>query len=232
MAEDPETTFADGKHRMVNPALAGGTLLDLGIYSLTWLFQTLYTTISPADRKPPTVLSQMKKLSTGADGQTTILLTFPRPDGEVHAIATASLYVDSDPSNDGAAGPAARIQGEKGELAVYGPLYRPTRTRLILKDKVEDKEWKQPGPGKGSGFVNGFGSNLQEEGEGQGMFWEADECARVIAKGKGEDGRWESEVLSWGESEVIMGVMDEVRRQGGLKYPEKIESTEYPLKLD
>ena len=30
---------------------------------------------------------------------------------------------------------------------------------------------------------------------------------------------------------VIMEVMDEVRRQNGVKYPEKIESTEYPIEL-
>ena len=32
---NPEESFADDKHRMVNMDLAGGALLDLGIYSLT-----------------------------------------------------------------------------------------------------------------------------------------------------------------------------------------------------
>lgn len=59
---------------------------------------------------------------------------------------------------------------------------------------------------------------------GYGMFWEADECARCL-----RDGRKESEGMSWQESVVIMETMDEVRRQGGLEYPGKIESTEYPL---
>lgn len=45
---DPEKTMADGKHRMVNPDLAGGALLDSGIYALTWLFQTIYTTLPRA----------------------------------------------------------------------------------------------------------------------------------------------------------------------------------------
>lgn len=57
-ALDPETAFADGQHRMVNPDLAGGALLDLGIYSLTWVFQTVYTTLPEAERQPPSVLSQ------------------------------------------------------------------------------------------------------------------------------------------------------------------------------
>ena len=58
------------------------------------------------------------------------------------------------------------------------------------------------------------------------MFWEADECARCL-----RDGKVESEGMGWEESVVIMEVMDEVRRQGGVRYPEGIESLEYPLKL-
>jgi hypothetical protein len=57
------------------------------------------------------------------------------------------------------------------------------------------------------------------------MHWEADEAARCI-----RDGKLESSGLPWEESIVIMDAMDEVRRQGGLEYPENIESLEYPLK--
>lgn len=38
---DVETEFGT-EHRMVNMQLAGGALLDLGIYSLTWVFLILY----------------------------------------------------------------------------------------------------------------------------------------------------------------------------------------------
>ena len=75
----------------------------------------------------------------------------------------------------------------------------------------------------------GKNDNVKEvecEIPGQGMFWEADECARCV-----RDGKLESEGMGWEESCVMMGVMDEVRRQGGVTYPEKIESTEYPIKL-
>jgi dihydrodiol dehydrogenase / D-xylose 1-dehydrogenase (NADP) len=37
--------------------------------------------------------------------------------------------------------------------------------------------------------------------------------------------------LGLDESVLIMEVMDEVRKQGGLQYPEKIETTEYPTQL-
>ncbi|KAI1612536.1 dimeric dihydrodiol dehydrogenase [Exophiala viscosa] len=221
----PEETFDTG-HRMVNPDLAGGILLDTGIYSLTWVFQTLYLTQDPKTRKPPHVLSSMQKYPvTGADELTTILLTFPRDPqegGDMHATATGGFRTSNDIDGKGTAGPAVRIQGTKGEMQVWAPIFRPTRTRLILKDgTTDDKNWPQPGPGQGSGWYNGFGAKKNAEGEGHGMFWEADEAATALL-----EGRKEGKYKSLDESVLIMEVMDEVRKQNGLTYPEKIETTE------
>ncbi len=58
------------------------------------------------------------------------------------------------------------------------------------------------------------------------MFWEADTCARAL-----RDGKLESEGMGWEESVVIMEVMDEVRKQGKLTYPQKIETLDYPVSL-
>ncbi|RMD42613.1 hypothetical protein DV735_g2506, partial [Chaetothyriales sp. CBS 134920] len=205
---DPERTWPDGKHRMVNPDLAGGSLLDLGIYSLTWVFQTLYTT-QPEGRQPPKVLGSIRKYpQTGVDEMTTILLTFPREEGDAHGIASTTLRADSDADGKGTAGPAVRVQGDKGELQVWPPLYRPTKSKLILSDgTIEDKKWPQPGT----------------DGEGLGMFWEADEAALALVEGR-KEGQFES----LEESIVIMEVMDEVRKQNELRYPDKIETTDYP----
>ena len=63
-------------------------------------------------------------------------------------------------------------------------------------------------------------------GGGRGMFYEADEVARCL-----RDGKLESDTLDLEESIVIMDVMDEARKQNGLTYPEKIESTVYPTQL-
>ncbi|ORY00970.1 hypothetical protein BCR34DRAFT_102088 [Clohesyomyces aquaticus] len=231
MALNPEESFSDGKHRMVNPDLAGGALLDLGIYSLTWVFQTLYLTQPEDSRKPPKVLAAMKGYAaTGAaDEMTTIVLSFPRSaeaGGDAHAVATTSLRVATTPGGNGDA-PGIRIQGPKGEIQVFPPAFRPTHTKLILSDgTVEEKHFAQPGPGKGSGWKNGFGGGSNAEGEGHGMFWEADEAATAFV-----DGRKEGKYESLAESILIMGVMDEARRQGGLKYPEHIETTKYPVQL-
>lgn len=58
------------------------------------------------------------------------------------------------------------------------------------------------------------------------MQYEADAAARALLAGA-----LESETMSWAESTLIMEVMDEARKQGGLVYPDSIESTEYPVKL-
>lgn len=222
---EPEETWSDPKHRMVNPDLAGGALLDLGIYSLTWVFQTLYTTQPAGQAKPPTVVSSMTKYPTGVDERTSILLTFPRSSdqgGDAHGIATTGFRASTDTDGKGTSGPAVRIMGSKGEIQVWPPVFRPTKTRLILADgTTEDKEWPQPGPGQGSGWYNGFAGGMNSEGEGHGMFWEADEAARAIVEGRSE-GRFES----LDESVLIMQVMDQVREQGALRYPENIETTD------
>jgi len=172
----------------------------------------------------------MKKYpDTGVDETTTMLLTFPRSaeaGGDAHAVAMTSIRTAADPDGKGTAGPAVRIYGDKGEIQVFAPIYRPTKTKLVLCDgTVEEKDWKQPGPGKDSGWKNGFGDNMNEEGVGHGMFWEADEAAVAFLEGRKNGGRY----LDLDESILIMETMDEVRKQGGLVYPDHIESLEYPL---
>jgi hypothetical protein len=157
------------------------------------------------------VLAVVQKYAkTGADESTNMLLKF----GEQSVgIATTSLRVATTPDGEGspAAGPAARIQGTKGEIQVFGPLYRPTHYRVVMvggeKGAVEDVECPIP-------------TDPEREGWGHGMFWEADEA----------DGKLESEGLGWEESLVIMETMDEVRRQGGLVYPQLIESSVFDEK--
>jgi len=227
--DNPET--ADNESRMVNVDLAGGALLDMGIYSLTWVFQTLYTTQPENNRKPPRVLAALKKYGpTGADETTTVMLDFPRgkeAGGNAHAIATTSILIPSISGTEHALGPCVRIQGPKGEIQIFPPAYRPTHSKLILADgSVDEKDWPVPGPGTGSGWFNGFGSDTNPEGEGHGMFWEADAAALALVEGR-KEGRFEG----WEESITIMETMDEVRRQGSLTYPDEIESTEFPLDL-
>lgn len=119
-----------------------------------------------------------------------------------------------------------RIRGDKGEVQGW-PIFRPTKTKLILRDgAVDEKTWTPPRPGIGSGWSNGFGSRLHDEGVGHGMFWEADEAGCALLQG-----RLESRSQSLEETILIMGMMDEFRRQGSFRLPENIETTDYPVDL-
>ncbi|KAI9730931.1 MAG: D-xylose 1-dehydrogenase (NADP(+)) [Claussenomyces sp. TS43310] len=207
--EDGSHALGDS-HRMVNPDLAGGSLLDLGIYALTWNFQILYH-CQPKPREAPSVIAAIDKYSrTGADDTTSMILHFPKQNSM--GIALTSQRLDTDTDGKNSAGAAIRIQGTKGEIQVMGPAYRPTRYRVIMKDgdgKVEEVECPIP-------------TDKDRGNRGHGMFWEADEVARCL-----RDGKKESETLSWEESLVIMETMDSVRKQGGLVYPELIETDVY-----
>ena len=210
------------KHRMVNMDLAGGALLDLGVYPLTWCFQSIYHTVPAAQRKPPTVITSVERYRTGADEKTSMILTFPSaPGGEqvAHGIALTNFRVATDVDGYYTANPAIRIQGTKGEIQVSGPAFRPTHYRFIPVE--EDRDPQSIKPGKNS--------KVQDHDfpiPGWGMFWEADECARCV-----KDGKLQSEGLGWEESIVIMETMDQVRKQGGVQFPEKIETTDYPVSL-
>lgn len=50
------------------------------------------------------------------------------------------------------------------------------------------------------------------------QFWEADEVARCIVAGK-----LQSERMTHATSIAILKIFDEIRKQGGLVYPEAIE---------
>lgn len=193
----------------------------VGVYALTWVFQILYHTLPRSQRKAPSqVVSHMSKYpATGADEETTMIITFPTttptalPNRTSHAIAMTAFRVATDPDNRSSAGPSIQIHGTKGHILVFGPAYRPERYRVVPSTQsthvtvIQDVHMPVPGGARG-------------------MFWEADEVARCV-----RDGKSESETMPWDESIAIMEVMDTVRQQGGLTYPERIESTDYPLTL-
>ncbi|RFU73718.1 oxidoreductase [Trichoderma arundinaceum] len=200
-------TFADS-HRMVNPELAGGATLDLGVYPLTWVFQTLYHLQPEQDKEAPTVIASSNKYTTGADDNTAIICSFPGHNSI--GIASTTMRADTDPELQF---PAVRIQGSGGEIQVFFPTYRPLKYRVVKKNG-EAQTFDCPIPG-----------DPARKGWGHGMFWEADECARCL-----RDGKLESATLPWKESIVIMETMEEALKQGGITYPELITTDVYDPK--
>ncbi|KAG8988279.1 hypothetical protein FRB94_000929 [Tulasnella sp. JGI-2019a] len=92
------------------------------------------------------------------------------------------------------------IQGEKGNITIPWVLCRPESFTINIQGKESEKhDYSVP--------------------HGHGLHWEADACARAI-----RDGKLEAEVCSWDASLAVMKIMDEVRKQGCLKFPDEIES--------
>lgn len=197
---------------MVNPDLAGGALLDLGIYSLTWLFQIMYHLQPEAEKEAPRTIAAINKYTTGADETTSLILQFPKH--KTMGIAMTTLRVATNLDSQNSAGPSIKIQGPLGEIQAFGPAYSPKQYKVIMRDaggKVEVVDCPIP--------------KDPERDWGHGMFWEADECARCL-----RDGKKESDTLPWSESIVIMEVMDEALKQGDVKYPELITTDVYDPK--
>ncbi len=97
----------DPQHRINNPALGGGALLDLGIYPVSFAFDLFGT--------PSTVSAIATKTATGVDRQTAILLGF---DGGRQAVLQSAL--------DTVGANTAVIIGTEGRIEVDSVWYSPT----------------------------------------------------------------------------------------------------------
>ncbi|GAC94658.1 dimeric dihydrodiol dehydrogenase [Pseudozyma hubeiensis SY62] len=187
----------DPKHRLYNPELGGGALLDLGIYALTWQMLTLYQDPKNKATAPDVKGSIIKSDLTGVDEFTTILLNFPT--ARTQGVATTNMTIRSSPH-------VVLIQGTKADLTVDWPPYRPES--FTIREKDDDGKW------------TGKEDTRKYEIPGHGMFWEADACARAIRDGKSEEER-----CSLKESILTMKIMDKVRYDNDFRYPDHLEST-------
>ncbi|PYI29920.1 dimeric dihydrodiol dehydrogenase [Aspergillus indologenus CBS 114.80] len=183
------------EHRLVNPALAGGALLDLAVYPLTWVFLFLSPDQPLVSVPLQTAGSVIKYTETAVDETVTIVLT--SPETRTQGVATASLRVTADPKE-----PGVRIFGTRGQIQIFGPAARPDSIKVVVYGTAEDAS--------GTAFPIPVG---------HGLFWEADECARRVQAGERE-----SPVMPLAETLLMMRVFDQVREQNGLHYPDEIEA--------
>ncbi|PWY99033.1 NAD(P)-binding protein [Testicularia cyperi] len=188
----------DPKHRLFNPDLGGGALLDLGIYALTWQMLILYQDPDNKGEEPAVTGSILKTPLTGVDEFTSITLNFAKLGAQ--GIATTNMSVKSPSSY------VVLVQGEKADLTVPWAPYRPTSYTIHPKD--DDGNW-----------IEGKQEHKQFDIPGHGMFWEADACARAL-----RDGEKQSTTCSLAESTLTMQIMDKVRYSNDFTYPQSIEA--------
>lgn len=186
--------------RLKNPELGAGTLLDIGIYSLTWGLLCLDRGIGEHAQKPHIVASQT--LSDEIDIATSIILKYPS--GAQGIITSSTSFKTS--------AEFCRIEGSKGSIIVEGSgasspesfVLRPKRSGSSTGDMVLLEA------------ENGANDKRYTfEKSGRGFYWEADAVALDIVAGKTENA-----IMPWAETIRVMEIMDEVRRQGGARFPQ------------
>ncbi|THH13453.1 hypothetical protein EW146_g6766 [Bondarzewia mesenterica] len=183
-------------HRILDPQLGGGALLDLGPYPLVWAIISLYE--QPINnRELPTVSASIVKTPlTGVDRTSTFILTFP----PLAAQASLSCSINIPPCN-----PGATIRFRNGNILIPSPIYCPKSYTVQYFDRP------------GSGTVERE-ETVHVSFVGGGWHFQADEVARCVKSGKLES-------MIWGHDKTLlaMTVFDEVRRQGGYVLPEGVE---------
>ncbi|KAF5001509.1 hypothetical protein FGRMN_980 [Fusarium graminum] len=170
--------------RLRDLSLGAGSLLDIGIYSLTWGLLSLDAGVGEKATTPKIAAAQ--SLVHGFDMTSSIILLYP--DGK-QGIVTSNSKVKTPEA-------FCRIEGAEGYIVVKGVAAAPASFTVYKGDDTEGKKYEFERPGRG-------------------FYWEADAVALDIAAGKVE-----SDVMPWAESVRVLEIMDEVRRQGGAKFPQ------------
>lgn len=220
----------DPNSRLFDPRLAGGALLDLGVYPLSLAVMLLGI--------PEHITTQAAIGMSGVDDQAAIVLGYPH--GQL-AVLSTSLRTFS-PTE-------AVIMGSRGAIRIHGPLYCPRRLtistfsevpaasiqngnangRLIsaLKDRpllrgvaARAKNVVLPLLGRG-------GRTINLPVTGNGYNYEAAEVMRCLRAGE-----LESPLLPLDESYRIMELMDHIRSAWGLYYPEEEACAVPPVEGD
>ncbi|KAK0202798.1 hypothetical protein DFS33DRAFT_1342839 [Desarmillaria ectypa] len=183
-------------HRILDPALGGGALLDLGPYPLVWAIMVLYEHPDNKLSAPSVSSSMLKTTLTGVDSNTSFTLTFDTADLRAQAVLSCSINLN--PVN-----PGVIIRFERGTIKISPPIYCPKEYTV---EYFDDK-----------------GSVAKQEKRvfeyvGGGWHFEADEVARCVRDGKNQSSLW-----GHNKSLLEMGIFDEVRKQGGYKFPPGVE---------
>ncbi|KAH6611695.1 dimeric dihydrodiol dehydrogenase [Boeremia exigua] len=180
--------------RLKNPALGAGSLLDIGIYSLTWGLLALDRAIGEEAQKPRILAAQT--LSNDIDVASSMILSYPTG---AQAILTSSLWSRTDSD-------FCRIEGTEGHIVVSGPGSSAPQ-RFVVHSKS--------GNNTSSAGTTDTGKIYEFEKPGHGFYFEADAVALDIAAG-----RVQNSIMPWKETVRVMRLLDEVRRQGGARFPQ------------
>lgn len=167
----------DPEHRLYNPTIGGGALLDLGIYPLSFAHMIL--------GEPQQIYSYAYIGQTGVDELDTMLLIY---DQGVSASLSCSMRVFKPRE--------AFIVGSHGYIKIPEIFFCPDKVSLHLIGQEPE--------------------NLHLPFEGNGYNHEVNEVHQCLRAGQ-----LESSIMPLEETIKIMQIMDQIRAEWGLIYPEE-----------
>lgn len=166
------------RQRLHDPALAGGALLDVGVYGINFALMHFGKEISRVE-------SSVQMLPSGVDEMETISIFYK--DGKMANI-TAGITSRSDRQGI--------FYGSHGYIVVNN-INNPQSISVYDDKDCLLSRWEAPKQ------ISGYE-------------YEFLECVKAI-----RNGRWESWSIPLEESVFMMEIMDEIRRQWGLVYPQE-----------
>lgn len=186
---DFENLKADSRHK--DPSLGPGSLLDMGIYPLTWVVLTLDPN-TPNSSEMPTIKA-VQSFVDGIEVTTSVILHYASSGRQGIATSTTRRA-------RGISQTVATIDGTDGFVEVEGIVPSLPSSFTVYP------RW--------TGVEKPVGKKYDYGLMPKGFVYEADNTALDLASG-----RHESTVMPWSETIHMLEIMDEIRRQGGTVYP-------------
>ena len=169
------------KERLIRPELAGGALLDVGVYTLNFALMHFGNNIA-------NIKSTVQLTETGVDGQNAMVLSYE--DGRM-AVLTSGMYGYSDRQGI--------FYGSKGFMCVDN-INDPLEVKIYNEKQELVKAVSMPEQ------INGYEYELLE----------TIECIKKGAK--------ECPSMPHADTVEVLRMMDGLRKEWGVKYPEEIEN--------
>lgn len=161
MADHTQDLPDDPDHRLNNLALGGGSLLDLGIYPISFTWDIFGA--------PATIQSAARIKETGADAEIATIFTYPG--GEIATTLSTSV----------AAGPnTASVLGESARIEIDRVWYMPTSFRVVDPDGSVLEHYVSTVEGRGMQFQALAAERLVAETNVAGDILPIDETVAIM----------------------------------------------------
>lgn len=188
--------------RLKDPALGAGALLDIGVYALT--YASIILGEWKVGKQHPEIVRVVSSLDivNGMDEANVVVLEYPSGTATANKTAICTSTFRYRGAED-----FARIEGTKGNITIFGVAASvPGGFRVVEGSRSGDGE---PDERSERTFT------VEKPDGTMGFFWEADAVAEDIF-----NSRTENTTMPLDETLRMMKLMDDIRREAGLRYPQ------------